>query len=1556
MPLHPIHALDEVIAEYREYLRTEFRAKDPNLMAALERELDKPLFLAQEAFFQAHRPFKNGKPWRDLPLDPKLAKVMTKRAGTEFAYTHQSDAIERLLSPDAGPVVVTTGTGSGKTEAFLLPVIQNAIADASHFKQNGLTAILVYPMNALANDQLLRIQEYLEDSGFDGVVKVAKYDRSTKQSEREELRRNPPHILLTNYMMLEYLLVRPADREGIFANHRCRILVLDEVHTYRGSLGANIALLIRRVRTHLGRATQTWKPDVSDSEHGIRYPMLIPIGTSATIKSIAESDKSPEEMRRLRDEDIREFFSKLTGAEHNSIAVYGEELQSIDIPSEAHYSTQPVAIDDLDIGDSESVRTALCKLSDQPLTTPIEEAVRGCRMLWDLNRWLIQKPMSVHEIVGKIRAEIPERKDWSDEAIADEVTKLLTIGAALPDGLVGALRLRVHRFIRGGWRFHRCINPACGKLHPMGEEKCSECGSFTAPLLLCRNCGADYLRFVGDIEKGGLRPSAIMAEPNEWLLFQPEKFVTKDMDDEEGTFDDIDDSQGAGRLRQGQIKGKKILNGSFSSTSLTFSADPADYDIKATMVPARTKCMCCGGTAGNRSVITPVAIGTSAAVKVLSEGLVESLAEANVDKPGHDGKERLLVFSDSRQDAAHQARFIIFASRYDRMRRRVYQLLNQHESLTLEQTVRFLSDLGLKAHDNPYAPGEETKWINDDLRRKMQVWEEAPLLDDIAVNAGYRATIINLGLVGIEYHELDEYVKQMGEALAGRIGITVSDLAYICHCMLNEMRVRGCLSRELLRYHPLNTTCPDYFAQAEWERKTSKPQGFAAVDGKPVAYLDSTEVPHGIKSFNPCRKQNAGGSSPRIERILKQLLNRLGGFVSANEIMIEMLQFLLQGRFIIPSELYGAQKKYRLLQVNQEVLRLRNVPNDKRYRCDVCGTTMHFAADKLPCPFCHGSMIHWDDAEVNENRYVQRIKAKSTIPLVAREHTAQVPSEVRSDIEDDFKAAKENSNVNLLACSPTLEMGIDVGGLDAVVLRNVPPRPDNYAQRGGRAGRRTRVGLVLGYARSTPHDQYFFDKPAEMISGEVPAPAIGLGNRDVILRHLNAIALGITEPGVATKMVEYVTPEGNINQDKVDALKSGVLQNVTPAVAIAIQAWGDSILVEAGLTHEALHQNLLHLPDHIQNVVDRTARQVLELRKPLEVYSKELQNARSGTRAGDLVARLLGIPTNNKSEADDRSAGYPLRRFAEFGILPGYEFPTEPSSLRLLADPHEEEPIQVNRIFGIDQFRPEAQVFARTKRWRVIGLDLSSPWNPASDEPVWKYRKCSICGLRYHGDSPRCPRCKTIAEGYPLDGRGFAGFIAKVDERPILEEEERFAVQNLVRGYPQWDGDVVGRWSVSNGWGLRLSRDEMVYWVNEGTRPSKQDLEDVIPMLHDEGKGFLLCGSCGQILHMDPALLKNGVKAKKSTSKQDPFGHRESCPNAGKTPNACALVASNKAEVLRLIVPVPTSMTSDELKRWGLSLGYSLLAGMRHLYKLDGSEIDFLFEGPWSALDNGLTF
>ena len=317
----------------------------------------------------------------------------------------------------------------------------------------------------------------------------------------------------------------------------------------------------------------------------------------------------------------------------------------------------------------------------------------------------------------------------------------------------------------------------------------------------------------------------------------------------------------------------------------------------------------------------------------------------------------------------------------------------------------------------------------------------------------------------------------------------------------------------------------------------------------------------------------------------------------------------------------------------------------------------------------------------------------------------------------------------MLACSPTLEMGIDVGGLDAVVMRNIPPRPDNYAQRGGRAGRRSRVGLVLGYARSTPHDQYFYDKPREMIAGEVPAPAVSLGNRDVIVRHLYAIVFGAAEPGLAGQ-------DGRVRQaqrrDQPGGRRCADRRRQGPDRATRWRSPGrrgaTDVLAKAGLD-EAQAAGAAWRSCRSGFSMSSTARPGRSWSCGSR-WSRSPRGSRRATRPcgpATLINRLLGIPADSQQggrDADDRSAGYPLRRFAEFGILPGYEFPSQPAALRLLGDRHEEDPISVVRRFGIGQFQPDAHVYARSKRWKVIGLDMASPWNPRSEGPTWSYRVC----------------------------------------------------------------------------------------------------------------------------------------------------------------------------------------------------------------------------------------
>ena len=438
----------------------------------------------------------------------------------------------------------------------------------------------------------------------------------------------------------------------------------------------------------------------------------------------------------------------------------------------------------------------------------------------------------------------------------------------------------------------------------------------------------------------------------------------------------------------------------------------------------------------------------------------------------------MLIFSDSRQDAAHQARFIIFASRYDRMRRRLFQILQATPDLGLQRAVELLGEAGVRAGDNPHGPDDPERRLSDDERMRVRAWEEAPLLDEISVAAGFRGTLINLGVLSIAYDGLEDEANTRGDALCQRWGITPPQLAHLCRCFLDELRVRGMLSRDLLRYHPRYTACPDYIGRADWERKVPTPRGLPVdTSGHPRPYQDQLAAPSGVAIRNAWRAPGAGGRAPSFQRLTEHLLTRFGSPRPDENDGLALLQFLRRGNFLTISDVFGFRDSARACQLNAEFIRLHLTTAADRLRCNVCSWPMAGSQAGAPCPRCHGSAALWPDADVEQHRTVRRMRQPDFRPLVADEHTAQVTNDRRVDLENRFKAPAAEAPLNVLACSPTMEMGIDVGGLDAVVLRNVPPRPDNYAQRGGRAGRRTRVGLVVGYARSTPHDQYFFDHP-----------------------------------------------------------------------------------------------------------------------------------------------------------------------------------------------------------------------------------------------------------------------------------------------------------------------------------------------------------------------------------------------------------------------------------------------------------------------------------------------
>ena len=412
-------------------------------------------------------------------------------------YHHQEYAARRIL--EGRPTIIASGTGSGKTESFLIPIIDYCLR---HRDEEGVKALLVYPMNALANDQLQRLRRYLRGTG----ITFGRYTGDTPESgnmaddgiPREErttrtaIRSMPPDILITNYAMLERLLIRREDQR-IFHHQQVRFLVMDEVHTYGGAQGIEVACLIRRFKEHVGRA-----------EGG-----LVPIGTSATVKGDTVGP-------------VADFASKLFAEEFTAESIIQERYQELCPMTDMYWPpTAQVTPEDLDTLNVDAVSTT--EVVERATTllrrltgwegSDLYEALTNNGIVHWLERRLVD-PVELSDLVAQARTSIPGRQNVDDGLIERELTAYLLMGAAAvgPDG--PRLRPKVHLLWRGLDGFTRCLNPECGHVWEGGIDLCPACGSKALFLEVCRTCGQDFWRGtvaeLDTVSPKNLRPGAIM--------------------------------------------------------------------------------------------------------------------------------------------------------------------------------------------------------------------------------------------------------------------------------------------------------------------------------------------------------------------------------------------------------------------------------------------------------------------------------------------------------------------------------------------------------------------------------------------------------------------------------------------------------------------------------------------------------------------------------------------------------------------------------------------------------------------------------------------------------------------------------------------------------------------------------------------------------------------------------------------------------------------------------------------------------------------------------------
>lgn len=1321
----------QLIRQYSDYVRSFIQIRDKAIQEHVAQRLQEGM-LWPEPLIQLNPSFEPGA-WIDElvqagVLHPECARVFRIKQQAQDTgrkmrlHKHQEEAarIARL----GQNYVLTTGTGSGKSLSYIVPIVDHVLRRGSG---RGIQAIIIYPMNALANSQHNELTKFLCHGYPEGKppVTFALYTGQEDEAKREAILNNPPDILLTNYVMLELILTRPFERKLIDAARGLSFLVLDELHTYRGRQGADVAMLLRRVK------------NILDADK------LQFVGTSATLAGGGTFDEQRKEVAAVA--------SRLFGAPVQPEHVIGETLR------------RATPLRSLDSPEFVQALKARLQAPHQPPPATYPEFVNDPLSIWIETVLGIQ----LEPGTGRLIRAKPRRLN-GEEGAARELGKLSGIEVmrceeALREGLLAgyacqnpetgfpAFAFRLHQFISKGDTVHASVQPESLRYITTDKQKFvpgEKRERVLLPLAFCRECGQEYytVRFVTDDRSGGrhletreLRDLASEDGNEAGFLY----INTQDPWPDEGTpeyaerlpDDWVEDRRGTLVVRTDRRKYRPV------AVAVNTQGTEEPGGLRCHFVPAPFRfCLHCRVSYGVsvRSDFGALAElsseGRSTATTILTMSAITALRKEGTLA---DHARKLLSFTDNRQDAALQAGHFNDFVEIGLLRAGLYQAVQRaaasgvrHEELT----QRVFDALSLPKEI--YARKPDAKYQEEaNLKRALREMIGYRLYRDL--KRGWRVTSPNLeqcGLLELRYPVLDELCAAQDEwqnlhpALVGAMPETRQR---ICKVLLDFMRRELAIHVDYLK--------PDYQEQI----KQLASQHLVT----PWAIDDKEKLEHAATLFpRPSRSGDYGGHvflSPRggFGRYLKRgstLPNHTAARVTHDiQVIIQnLLDVLKVGGLVEIVEEAANADEVNGYQLSASAM-VWTVGEGK--------TSFH---DPIRVPNVPETGRRTNPFFVS---YYQTTAA-DTKGLEAREHTAQVDYESRVDRERRFRLGK----LPVLFCSPTMELGVDIAELNVVNMRNVPPTPANYAQRSGRAGRSGQPALVFSYCTTgSSHDQYFFKRQENMVAGAVTPPRLELANEDLIRAHLHAVWLAETRMSLHKSLKDLLDVNGdNPTLELLPSVKSDLMAD-RPRLAAKVRAqkilasirddleqsdWHDDRWVD-----EVFHQVHLKFEQACERWrgLYRSALRQFKLQSDIIVDASRTQDEREQAkrlrREAESQLELLRDIDNTR-----QSDFYSYRYFASEGFLPGYNFPRLPLSAYIPArrTGRKDEFLSRPRFLAISEFGPRSFIYHDGARYIINGVIL-----PVGSEDVLTQRLkiCSACGYLHpisSGSDPDvCDRC-----------------------------------------------------------------------------------------------------------------------------------------------------------------------------------------------------------------------
>lgn len=1259
------------------------RPKSSDLARHLRQRLGGPA--GDEGSFLSEPYLEGAFPWLSAEggwdgLDPGLLHPQTTSTLRQVSpfppYAHQVEAWSKLCSGDPASVIVSSGTGSGKTECFLTPILDRLVrlSDGGRTTLTGVRALMLYPLNALISSQEERLARWF--APFDGALRYCLYNGETpektrkstgrpqpwKVGDRTTLRDNPPPVLVTNITMLEYMLIRQRDAPILTRSKgTLDFIVLDEAHSYIGAQAAELSLLLRRVALAFGR-----KPE------DIRY-----VATSATIGS---GDGS----------ELREFLRDLSGApEENVHVVHGHRAP---LPQPPELTDDLVDLAGLDgLGAHDLGARLVRSRALQQLRQRLRD---GATISWSGWRREAAKICGPSTDPTQLLARAAEAKDpYAPKLLAEH-------------GADAVLPTRVHVFHRTLSGLWACVDPTCPDrptavkqdwpfraVFVEKREHCRACRSLVLEWAFCSRCGE----------------GALKAETVE----ESTRVAAWDDPDREDGFDqtlDRDETYGAeaeeeqdGAMRSAAVSDRRYLRPwtgrpvprlTFDARTGVISEGTATDGLTFEAHPDVTHCPCCNfppeGAPEEKGALRALAAGAPYLMSQITPGVVGRLSpNTTTNHPlPFDGRQ-LITFTDARQGTARHAANIQVTSERSYIRSFLYHLAQERPPRDEEKVATLERQISkFKASEDPdflaMIPGLEAQKRQAEGAAAPKTWSEL-----VQRLAGQETVANFLKSIWAEREETFAEPARLAEFLLYReimrrpVRSNSAETLGLVQLLLPQDVAETPLPpaaaklgltladwRDLLRLiltHFVRTNVILDFDARRWMRWIDRRQAQIVVqrrrepNGPTPPYTRFWPNPYGRRLTRVVRVVvQALGVDPTdrsvqddLEEVFEAAWTAFLRYMTPQPEgyrfrLSEVLVAPLETAFWCPTTRRIVDTTFRGLSpydeggVHQSAPRIELPRLPFAWGIDAKGVKVSgdvvdawLATDERVAAL--REMSAWGDQQDRAARFSPWMRAA--------EHSAQQPSFLLRDYETEFKQGL----INVMACSTTMEMGVDIGSIEAVLNTNAPPAIANYRQRVGRAGRaRQPIALALTLCKDQPLDRLAFADPAAFLEKQVPAPRVSLQSPTIARRHGHAYLLATFLKARAAELHRLTNSRFfGIGLDPLVAGSSGF-----PCEQFL--AWLDSVANDTKIVSD-LDTILVGTPIKPGPELFETAREAMERIQTDLAAEWEALKDETGTADAETSA------ANKAREYQRRrlEQNYLLGELAGRGFLPSYGFPTD---------------------------------------------------------------------------------------------------------------------------------------------------------------------------------------------------------------------------------------------------------------------------------------------------------